>query len=82
MTRMISCFHDQSRFGPEKCPVYLKIPWIGDISLKYENQIKKAINFYFHTVNLRVVYNTRVLLSSIQKDYVPTHQKSLKSSLV
>ena len=24
-------------FGPEKCPVYLKIPWIGDVSLKYEN---------------------------------------------
>ena len=36
-----------SQFGHEKCPVYMQIPWIGDISLKYENQIKKAINFCF-----------------------------------
>ena len=65
-----------SRLGPEKCPVYLKIPWIGDISLEYESQIKKAINFCFYTVKTRVVYNTRVILPSIKKDYVPTHQKS------
>ena len=55
----------------------MKIPWIGDVSLKYENQIKKAINFCFYTVNPRVVYKTRVILPSIQKDCVPTHQKSL-----
>ena len=34
-------FVSKKRFGPEKCPVYLRIPWIGDISLKYEKQIKK-----------------------------------------
>lgn len=65
------------RFGLEKCPVYLRLPWIGDISLKYENQIKKAINFCFSTVNPRVVYNIRVILPSIQKDCVSTHQKRL-----
>ena len=26
------------RFGAEKCPLYLKLPWIGNISLKYEKQ--------------------------------------------
>ena len=73
----VANFVSNKRFGPEKCPVYLKIPWIGDIFLRYQNQIKKAINFCFHTVNPRVVYNTRVILPSIQKDCVPTHQKSL-----
>ena len=73
----VANFVSNKRFGPEKCPVYLKMPWVGDVSLKYENQIKKAINFCFHTVNPRVVYNTRVILPSIQKDCVPTHQKSL-----
>ena len=37
----VANFVSNKRFGPEKCPVYLKIPWIGDISLKYENQIKR-----------------------------------------
>ena len=73
----VANFVSNKRFGPEKCPVYLKMPWVGDISLKYENQIKKAINFCFHTVNPCVVYNTRVILPSIQKDCVLTHQKSL-----
>ena len=41
-----------SRLGPEKCPVYLKIPWIGDISLEYESQIKKAIISVFTLLNL------------------------------
>ena len=71
----VATFVSNKRFGSEKCPVYLRIPWIGDISLNYENQIKKAINFCFYTVNPRVVYNTRVILPSIQKDCVPTHQK-------
>ena len=28
---------------PEKCLVYLKLPWIGNVSSKFENQINKAI---------------------------------------
>ena len=28
---------------PEKCTVYLKLPWIGNVSSKFENQISKAI---------------------------------------
>ena len=38
----VANFVFNKRFGPEKCLVYLKIPWIGGISLKYEKQIKKA----------------------------------------
>ena len=63
----VANFASNKRLGAEKCPVYLRIPWTGDISLNYENQIKKAINFCFYTVNLHVVYNTRVILPSIQK---------------
>ena len=65
----VANFVSNKRFGPEKCPVYLKVPWIGDISLKYENQIKKAINFCFYTVKPRVAYNTRVILPTIQKNF-------------
>ena len=61
--------------GPEKCPVYLKLPWIGNVSSKFENQINKAITSCFYAVKPRVVYNTRVILRSAKKDSVPTIQK-------
>ena len=38
MKKKISNFQTSERFGPEKCPVYLKLLWIGNISLKYEKQ--------------------------------------------
>ena len=62
--------------GPEKCPVYLKLPWIGNVSSKFENQINKAITSCFYAVKPRVVYNTKVMLPSAKKDSVPTTQKS------
>ena len=47
--------------------VYLKLPWIGKVSSKFENQISKAITSCYHAVKLRVVYNTRVMLPSAIK---------------
>ena len=66
----------EKTFGPEKCPVYLKLPWIGTVSSKFENQINKAITSCFYAVKPRVVYSTRVMLQSAKKDSVPTTQKS------
>ena len=69
-------FAAEKKFGPEKCPVYLKLPWIGNVSSKFENQINKAITSCFYAVKPRVVYNTRAMLPSAKKDSVPTTQKS------
>ena len=56
--------------------MYLKLPWIGNVSSKFENQIYKAIASCFYAVKLRMVYSTRVMLPSTKKDSVPTTQKS------
>ena len=50
-------YHDDN----QKCPVYLKLPWIGNVSSKFENQINKAIASCFYAVKPRVVYSTRVV---------------------
>ena len=80
---LVSCIKEklatissEKRFGPEKCPVYLKLPWIGNVSSKFENQIHKAITSCFYAVKPCAVYNTRVMLSSAKKDSVPTTQIS------
>ena len=31
------------QLGLKKCPVYLHLPWLGNVSMRYETQIKTAI---------------------------------------
>ena len=35
---------DERKMGPEKCPVYIKIPWKGKMSQRYEEQIKRCVS--------------------------------------
>ena len=60
----------------KKCPVYLKLPWIGKNSLKFERKIKLSINNCFGAVQPRVVFSTRRILLAIRKDVLPTFQQS------
>ena len=48
------------------CPVYLKLPLIGNVSSKFK-KIDVAITCCFYTVNPRVVYTNRVILPSSKK---------------
>ena len=69
-------FAAEKTFGSGKCLVYLKLPWIGNVSSTFENQINKAITSCFYAVKPRVVYSTRVMLPSAKKDSIPITQKS------
>ena len=69
-------FAAEKPIGPEKCPLFLKLPWIGNVSSKFENQVSKAITSCYYAVKPRVVYKTRVMLPSAKRDCVPTTQKS------
>ena len=42
-------FQQSNKEGPKKCPVYLKLPWIGKNSLKFE-KIKLSINNCFGAI--------------------------------
>ena len=69
-------FQTSKRFGPEKYPAYLKLPWIGSISLKYEKRIKSTVNNYFESVLARIVFPSNKILPSFEKDVLPSHQQS------
>ena len=60
----------------EKCPVYLHIPLIGNVSMKFEKQITSAVKRCFFSVEPRVIFNTRQLLPAIKKDVLPSHHHS------
>ena len=44
INQKLANFAAEKTFGPEKCPVYLKLPWIGTVSSKFENQINKPLH--------------------------------------
>ena len=66
----------------EKCPVYLHIPWIGNVSMKLAKQITSAVKRFF-SVEPRVIFNTRQLLPATKKDvlYLPIITAMLFTSL-
>ena len=65
-----------TKFGPEKCPVYLHLPWLGSVSTRFEKQVKSAVKECFSTVEPRVVHSTKELLPATNKDVLPALQKS------
>ena len=66
------CNNSLTVFGPEQCPVYLKLPWRGKISQKFEQQVKRSVSQCYNSVAMRVIFTTHKLLPSGQKDVLPT----------
>ena len=64
INQKIANFAAEKAIGPEKCPVYQKLPWIVNVSSKFEHQTSKSITSCYYAVKPRVVYNTRVMLPS------------------
>ena len=60
----------------KKCPVYLHIPWIGNVSMKFEKQITSDVKRCFFSVEPRVVFTTRQLLPATKKDVLPSYHQS------
>jgi len=58
-------------------PHYLRLPWIGNVSLKFEKQTKSAIKECYSTVQLRIIFSTKKILPAIYKDHVPTTQQCM-----
>ena len=76
MAMKMKQFHALPEFGPEKCPVYLRLPWLGSVSTRFEKQVKSAVKQCFTAVEPRVVHSTNELFSATNKDVLPALQKS------
>ena len=77
ISKKIARFYQPVKEGPQKCTVCLKLPWIGNISFKFEKQVKLNVQNCFSAVKPCVIFQTRKILPSIYRDAVPTTQRSL-----
>ena len=77
MSKKIVLFNRKPNEGVQKCAVYLKLPWIGTISLNFEKQTKIAIKGCYQAVEPRIVFTTRKILPAIHKDVLPSFQQNM-----
>ena len=61
----------------KKCPVYLHIPWIGNVSMKFEKQITSAVKRCFFSVEHLLFSTPDSSFQRLRKTcYVPSHRHS------
>ena len=63
--------------GPSKCPVYIKIPWIGRASQIVADRVALSVMRCYNSVKVRTIFSTKHAFSSSQKDVLPILQQSL-----
>ena len=63
-------------FGPPKCPVYFRLPWVGSASQSFADKIAFSVYRCYHAVNLRPILTTRPAFNSTNKDKLPIFKQS------
>ena len=76
ITKKIAQFSTLKRFGPEKCPVYLRVSWIGKPPTNLEKEVKTAVESCYSSVNIRLVFTSKRMLPVARKNVLPITQKS------
>ena len=82
IAKKIAQFSTFKRFGPEKCPVYLKVPWIGKSFTNLEKEFKTAVESCYSSVSTRLVYASKSMLSVARKDVLPTTHNTSATVIV
>ena len=63
-------------FGPLKCPVYFRIPWVGSASQSFADKIASSVYCCYHAVNLRPIFTLRPAFNSTNKDKLAIFKQS------
>ena len=77
ISRKIARFSTLKRFGPEKFPVYLRVPWISKPSINLEKEVKTAVEGCYGSVSTHLVFTSMRMVPVARKDVPSTTQKSL-----
>ena len=76
ISKRISIFNSERQFGPRPCPLYVKLPWIGERSIIFQKQLQDSVKSCFGPASLRVCYSTKSLMKFNIKDPLPTLARS------
>ena len=77
ISKKIEQFSTAKPFRPEKCPVYLRAPWIGSASQQLEHQLKSAKQNCYGAVSPCLIFSSQCMLPAVKKNVLPANQKSM-----
>ena len=63
-------------FGPPKCPVYVRLPWIGSLSQLTADKVSSSVTRYYNAVMVWTIFTTPAAFHSTYKDMLPIFQQS------
>ena len=67
ITKKMNQFRRPTQFGSKKSSLYLYLSWLGNVSMRYEMQIKITVKRCYFAVEPCIVYITRQLLPAAKK---------------
>ena len=76
ISKKITQFSRPKRFGPDKCPVYLRVTYPDWAALTLERNLRIAVKNCYGSVALRTVFVSRQMLPASRKDVLPAIRKS------
>ena len=76
ISKKITQFSRPKRFGPDKCPAYLRVTYTGKAALTLERKLRIGVENCYESVALRTVFVFRQMLPASRKDVLHAIQKS------
>ena len=71
IARKLKDFTSSTSHTMKKCLVYLYLPWLGTLLVRYESNIKASVEKYFFALKQRVIFTSFLLLPAIKKVVLP-----------
>ena len=68
---VVNKFDRAKRCTDNKCPVYLRLPYIGSRGEKFAQCITTAVGKCYFSAPVRVIFLTRTAFVSMRKDVLP-----------
>ena len=76
ISKKITQLSNPKQFGPDKCPVYLRVNYTGKASLTLEKNVRTAVENCYGSVAVWSVFISRQMLPTSRKDVLPALQTS------
>ena len=62
--------------GPKRCPIYLRLPWKGNVSEIWEKRIRRTVEPVQRCCEVKIIFSSKPMLPNACKDRLPTHAMS------
>ena len=63
--------------GAERCHIPIKLPFLGEASIKLERELKMLVRQCYYSVEPRVVFSSKPIVNHVVKDHIPVKDTSM-----